>query len=119
MTINEYINLEKIKGKLGKITGIKWGARDRYRELVRIRDNHTCQKCGLEWQVGERRLDVHHLDEDSTKTRQIDGDEDMDNMITLCHKCHLNLDGHRETMAIAGKGNRRLGGNEKWKALGY
>src|SRR3989344_3286690 len=38
--------------------------RDRLRELVRIRDNHTCQKCGKKWIEGTRRLDIHHLDEE-------------------------------------------------------
>ena len=35
--------------------------KDRTRELARIRDKHTCQKCGKIWQEGQRRFDVHHL----------------------------------------------------------
>lgn len=97
--------LQKIKpdfsGKINitKLTGIKSGSRERIRELVRIRDNWTCQSCGTKWIIGQRRLDVHHLDEDSEKTRKCDKIEDMYNMITLCHRCHLNIPGHKEKMA--------------------
>lgn len=91
-----------------RITGMDSGARDRIRELVRIRDNHTCQKCGKKWIVGKRRLDVHHLDEDNKKTRACDKIEDMDNMITLCHKCHLNLPGHKKTMKLASRKRKKL-----------
>jgi len=38
-----------------------WGRRDATREVVRIRDNRTCKLCGRQWQFGERRFDVHHL----------------------------------------------------------
>jgi|GEM_PF-2004598 len=66
------------------------------RELVRIRDNFTCQKCGKIWAEGERRFDVHHIDCDSSKTKGYDSRKEMKNMVTLCHKCHLNLPEHRE-----------------------
>ena len=93
---NSFDNLENY-GDNGKR---KWpeemktlGGKDRLVELVRIRDNHTCQKCGKVWKEGTRRLDVHHTDE------EIEGKlglkycncKDMTKMITLCHKCHLNL----------------------------
>jgi len=66
--------------------------RDLIREQIRIRDNHTCQKCGKEWQEGMRRLDVHHKDCKKEKTRQYENyKKEQYNMTTLCHKCHINL----------------------------
>ena len=81
-------------------TEMKAGSRDRNREIVRIRDNHTCQICGKVWKEGYRRFDVHHLDCDYTKSRKADNlDNEWDNMITVCHMCHLRLPEHRKTMS--------------------
>jgi 5-methylcytosine-specific restriction endonuclease McrA len=80
-------------------TGMGSGSRDRNRELIRIRDNHTCQICGKKWKEGMRRFDVHHIDCDNSKTRKADNlEKEKDNLETLCHKCHLNLPEHREKM---------------------
>ncbi len=85
--------------------GIKSGGRDWTRELVRIRDKHTCQICKKVWKKmsGERRLDVHHVDEKhegrSGERGQCEWDrKNMNRMTTLCHKCHLNLDSVRKKM---------------------
>jgi len=76
------------------------GGRDRHREIIRIRDNHTCQICGKVW-IGGRKFDVHHLDCDKRKTKQCDNLEtEKDNLITLCHKCHLNLPEHKKKTQI-------------------
>lgn len=110
MTEDEYENIQKTKqskptSKLVKLVSRKReilniptgkvhsgsGGRDYRRELVRMRDNHTCQICRLVWQEGKRRFDIHHKDEDSNKTRQFDSVEEFENMITLCHKCHIRL----------------------------
>lgn len=89
----------------GKIE-LKSGGRDFLRELVRMRDNHTCQYpgCGRVWQKGQRRFDVHHLDEkiDEKIAGKIDSRrvplkydrEHLDKLITFCHKCHFEW--HRE-----------------------
>lgn len=66
------------------------------RELVRIRDNWTCQNCSRIWKKGERRFDVHHQDEhlegqDKFKYMGKIDKENMNKMITLCHLCHMNL----------------------------
>jgi len=75
------------------------GGRDLVREKIRIRDNHTCQICNKKWESGQRRFDVHHKDCDKEKTRQYDNyEKEKNNMITLCHKCHLNLPQHRKKM---------------------
>lgn len=69
---------------------------DLVRERVRQRDNHRCQNCGKQWVPGTRRLDVHHLDEAMESVRSYQYDKDnLDKMITYCHKCHLNLDSVR------------------------
>ena len=81
----------------------KFSGRDLTREKIRIRDNHTCQKCGKKWQKGKRRFDVHHKDFDKEKTQGYDNyEKEKDNMITLCHKCHLNLPEHRRAIIEAG-----------------
>ncbi len=92
----------------GRVDPMINGGRDRMRELVRMRDNHTCQKCRKVWKKGERRFDVHHI------SKRMDGKgrkhgvirydkKHMDKLVTLCHKCHLNLDVTIEKMRKAAK----------------
>lgn len=77
------------------------GGRDRIREKIRIRDKYTCQLCGKIWKKGKRRFDVHHKDCDKEKTKQCDNyEKEKNNLITLCHKCHLNLPEHRKNGRI-------------------
>ncbi len=60
------------------------------REKIRKRDRYTCQLCGELWIRGMRRLDVHHIDCVKDKTKQYDDIFlEHQNMITLCHRCHL------------------------------
>lgn len=88
-----------------QLTGFRTCGRDRARELIRIRDNHTCQKCGKKWKEGERRFDVHHKDFNAEKSRQVDVlEKEAKNMITLCHKCHLGLPEHKEKSKWESKG---------------
>ena len=83
-----------------------WGRRDATREVVRIRDNRTCKLCGRQWQFGERRFDVHHLNGIcGKKSRAYDKLEDMNTLLTLCHKCHLSMDSVREKMRVNHKIN--------------
>lgn len=79
------------------------GGREFINELVRSRDNHTCQICGKKWQEGQRRFDVHHTDEALDGKNRFKGileynRKNFDKLITLCHKCHLNLDVSKERM---------------------
>jgi 5-methylcytosine-specific restriction endonuclease McrA len=70
--------------------------RDLNREKVRVRDNHTCQDCGKKWEEGQRRFDVHHLNNlCGKKSRGYDKISEMDILITLCHKCHFNRPEHK------------------------
>jgi len=69
----------------------RFTGRDYVRELVRIRDNQTCQGCSEKWKPGERKLDVHHIKGFCGKnSRGYDNIKDMDTLITLCHRCHYN-----------------------------
>lgn len=64
--------------------------RDRYRELVRKRDNQKCQLCGAKWIKG-RKFDIHHIyDENGENTKKCD--KEFNKQITLCHQCHLRVD---------------------------
>ena len=74
-----------------------WNSVDYVREIVRQRDKHTCQKCGLKWKVGMRKLDVHHLVPEMNGRSHEKGISkydraNMDKLITLCHRCHFNYD---------------------------
>ena len=88
----------------GKI-GTCGSGRDRIRELVRMRDNYTCQECKKVWEIGQRRFDVHHLDEKyDGMGHSIPTGYDRNNLnklITLCHKCHFNLDTTRKRLSKA------------------
>lgn len=75
------------------------------RELVRMRDEHTCQSCGKMWEKGKRRFDVHHQDPEmegkSSKRGIIKLDkENLNKMITYCHKCHFAEHSVRERIKI-------------------
>lgn len=88
----------------------KTDGRERARELVRIRDNHTCQDCGIQiftkdifkynsqfkTQKGKKKsLDVHHINGLCGKNSTgYDSTKDISGMITLCHKCHYNRPEH-------------------------
>lgn len=77
----------------------KWltKGRDRTRELVRIRDKHTCQNCKKVWVLGMRRFDVHHLNGlCGKKSLAYDSVNELGSMITLCHKCHFNHPEHSQ-----------------------
>lgn len=82
--------MTKLKLKnLRKQLDVSMCSRDRTREIVRIRDKHTCQMCGKIWVIGTRRFDVHHLNGFcGKKSLAYDRVKDIDGLITLCHKCH-------------------------------
>ena len=58
------------------------------------RDNYTCQHCGAK----NTRLEVHHI-----KYRSQGGSDDLDNLITLCEKCHHDLHKGKIELKIKGK----------------
>lgn len=75
------------------------GGRDYTRELARQRDNRTCQWCGKVWILGQRRLDIHHIVGCGLKSREYDRVEDLANLITYCHRCHMNLHSVRQKIS--------------------
>lgn len=52
---------------------------EEFKELIRKRDNYTCQLCGKN--QGGYKLDIHHIDYDKNNTKE-------HNCISLCRKCH-------------------------------
>ncbi|SHF23457.1 HNH endonuclease [Seinonella peptonophila] len=57
--------------------------RNNLSEKVKIRDGHKCQVCN-----SPKELEAHHLFAQNIYPQLI---RDLDNMITLCHKCHLSF----------------------------
>ena len=87
----------KTKGSGNGIDWIKFQGNDYIREFVRKRDNYTCQICNKVWQEGQRRFDVHHINCLASKTnKKYKNNKNIKQMITLCHKCHLNVKEHKD-----------------------
>ncbi len=68
---------------------------DQPRERVRMRDNWTCQKCEKVWNPPMRRFDCHHLNGLCGKLSRA-YDNNLEGMITLCHKCHGQEHAYKE-----------------------
>ena len=66
---------------------------DELREIIRNRDNYTCQNCGMIEEehliVYDRVLSVHHIDYDKENLHS-------NNLITLCLKCHTKTNYNRD-----------------------
>lgn len=58
------------------------------RKAVILRDGCKCMECGK----SNRRLEVHHI-----KPRRLNGSNTLDNLITLCTKCHQETEGVEES----------------------
>ena len=83
--VNEFLGGNEVSGLARyRRTGEKW---EDIRELVRIRDNFTCQECGKTEEEAGRALDVHHMNP-FLKSE----DNSMENLITLCRSCHKKAD---------------------------
>lgn len=54
-----------------------------FRDRALERDNHACRRCGAKRSGPKRGLHIHHFQ--SVKT---DGMDSLDNIVTLCAKCH-------------------------------
>ena len=55
---------------------------DELKDIIRERDNYTCQACGVLQKDHWRKLDIHHINYDKD-------DINPNNLITLCQHCHL------------------------------
>ena len=64
-------------------------------QAVLERDNFECQDCGMTQEqhfiIFNKRLDIHHIDGSGKSTPKEDKNNDMDNLITLCHRCHTKI----------------------------
>ena len=58
------------------------------RENALIRDNHTCQSCGVTKEDGKKII-VHHIDGNGWAKEKMNNK--LDNMITLCVQCHMDI----------------------------
>jgi len=59
------------------------------RELIRQRDNYTCQLCGVPQIECVRKLDVHHIDYNKKNTNR-------NNLIALCQGCNSHVNTNRK-----------------------
>jgi len=58
------------------------------KEQVRFRDNYKCQLCGCSQLENYRQLDIHHKD-------YVKKNINPNNLISLCHHCHLKTNHNR------------------------
>ena len=59
------------------------------KEQIRFRDKYTCRICGCSQLENGKQLDCHHIDYDKKNN-------DMSNLITLCHSCHTKTNWQRK-----------------------
>jgi hypothetical protein len=64
--------------------------RNKFRKIIRKRDNYICMLCGVHQERLSRALDVHHINYD--KNLHL-----LQNGISLCSKCHNKI--HREIIS--------------------
>ncbi len=59
------------------------------------RDNFQCQKCGFTQEqhiiAFARRLDIHHIDFKGENVPKEERNNDPDNLVTLCIRCHRTI----------------------------
>jgi len=60
-----------------------------FKEQIRNRDGYKCQLCGCPEVECNTNLSVHHIDYDKNNLS-------LDNLISLCHLCHLKTNGNRK-----------------------
>lgn len=90
-SINTEAKYEKVKERT-RLAMAKFRDSSLYggqREAVFERDNHQCTVCGK-----KENLSIHHIDGNGWSSPKEEKNNDIDNLITLCHSCHARL--HRE-----------------------
>lgn len=97
-------------------TGTELEGTDRTREVVRIRDRHICQQCFRHWKIGERRFDIHHVEDCGNLTYAYDKIGDISKLRTMCHKCHINLPENIMKMKFR-SGNVRITNPRAYKVI--
>jgi 5-methylcytosine-specific restriction endonuclease McrA len=81
---------ERIKQKYG-ITGAYDYSGNKLKVL--IRDNFACQLCDKT--KNEVQLQIHHIDGNGSLKPLKEQNNDLDNLVTLCPKCHTNVESAR------------------------
>jgi hypothetical protein len=66
-------------GKSFEIYPMEWT--NHLKNIIRSRDNNTCQYCFKKWCIGERKFNIHHIDYNKKNCSP-------ENLITLCLSCH-------------------------------
>lgn len=61
----------------------------KFKRMIRDRDNHTCQRCGITRKELGRTLEVHHIDHDKFNN-------DPTNLATVCGSCNVWCSYHRD-----------------------
>jgi len=79
----KYKRIEKRKQRIK--TGL-WNKWKQQRKLAIERDGGICQVCGK--YIGNS-IDIHHKDERGANVSLKERNDELDNLICLCHKCHL------------------------------
>lgn len=79
LNFNNYSSFEPYTKKFNKTL----------KELIRQRDNHTCQLCGRTQKELKYTFPVHHIDYDKKNCEPI-------NLITLCRGCHTKTNTNRD-----------------------
>jgi hypothetical protein len=69
------------------------------KERVRVRDNFRCKICSVPELELLRRLHVHHIDYNKKNTN-------INNLISLCHKCHMKTNMNRKYWILYFKEHR-------------
>jgi 5-methylcytosine-specific restriction endonuclease McrA len=82
-TFNFDIEFEDEKREAGTLSYKKW------RRMVFTRDYYTCQICHTEY--SEDKLEAHHIKPFSIAPEL---QFDVNNGLTLCHKCHVKTDSY-------------------------
>jgi hypothetical protein len=70
-------------------TGYPFNFNEELKELIRKRDNHTCQLCGKTQKESRRKLDIHHIDYNKENLNS-------KNLLSLCRKCNVKVNFNRE-----------------------
>lgn len=62
---------------------------EEYKAIIRRRDNWKCRMCNKTEKENGRALDIHHIDYNKENLSP-------NNLVSLCHKCHMKTNGNKE-----------------------
>lgn len=94
-------NIEKMRKYAIFRRKINWNINEfnGQRDLVLERDNYTCQYCGMTQEqhilLFNKSLTIHHLDGKGVNVPRTEKNNDINNLITLCLRCHGREDSLR------------------------